>query len=129
MVIVLAAFGGDGRGGWFVRRLRLWLGDRFGPRGTLIKIALWWSFFTAVAGTAGKEVAEGPAPSAAASLEPSAHSDSAHDASVQESVVRAAPVNATVPIAATLGIAVVGVAGVVRRRVRRGREERRARAR
>ena len=78
---------------------------------------------------AGVEVAETPEPSAAASLEPSATSDSAHDAEEPVSAVTAEPVNATVPIAATLGIAVVGVAGVVRRRVRRGREERRARAR
>ena len=27
-----------------------WLGDRFGPRKTLIRIVLWWSFFTALTG-------------------------------------------------------------------------------
>ena len=27
-----------------------WLGDRFGPRRVLIRIVLWWSFFTAVTG-------------------------------------------------------------------------------
>jgi hypothetical protein len=78
---------------------------------------------------AGDAVTEAPAPSAPASLDPSVFSDSAHDASIEESVVRPAPVNATVPIAATIGVAVVGIAGMVRRRVRRGREERRARAR
>jgi hypothetical protein len=78
---------------------------------------------------AGIEVAEARAGTSAASLEPSASSDSAHEDVEEESVVRADPVNATVPLAATLGIAVVGIAGIVRRRVRRGREERRARAR
>src|ERR1043166_6579168 len=28
-----------------------WLGDMFGPRKTLIRIVLWWSFFTALTGT------------------------------------------------------------------------------
>src|SRR5579884_549891 len=27
-----------------------WLGDIFGPRSTLIRIVLWWSFFTALTG-------------------------------------------------------------------------------
>src|SRR2546423_271723 len=27
-----------------------WLGDKFGARGTLIRIVLWWSFFTALTG-------------------------------------------------------------------------------
>src|SRR6516165_10921587 len=27
-----------------------WLGDMFGPRKTLIRIVLWWSFFTAMTG-------------------------------------------------------------------------------
>ena len=27
-----------------------WLGDVFGPRKTLIRIVLWWSFFTALTG-------------------------------------------------------------------------------
>src|ERR1700687_566522 len=27
-----------------------WLGDVFGPRRTLIRIVLWWSFFTALTG-------------------------------------------------------------------------------
>src|SRR5262249_12398718 len=27
-----------------------WLGDRFGPRRVLIRIVLWWSFFTAMTG-------------------------------------------------------------------------------
>src|SRR5438552_12213617 len=30
-----------------------WLGDRFGPRFTLLRIVLWWSFFVAVTGCAG----------------------------------------------------------------------------
>jgi hypothetical protein len=78
---------------------------------------------------AGIEVAEAPTGTSAASLEPSALSDSAHEDVVAEGMVGPDPVNATLPIAATLGIAVVGIAGMLRRRVRRGREERRARAR
>src|SRR5437867_3198777 len=27
-----------------------WLGDMFGPRKTIIRIVLWWSFFTALTG-------------------------------------------------------------------------------
>ena len=76
----------------------------------------------------GVEVAEAPAGTSPASLEPSATSDSAHEAT-EDLVVAADSASARVPIAATLGIAVVGVAGFIRRRVRRGREERRARAR
>jgi MFS family permease len=34
-----------------------WLGDVFGPRKTLIRIVLWWSFFTALTGLAGMAVA------------------------------------------------------------------------
>src|SRR5581483_8020954 len=34
-----------------------WLGDVFGPRTTLIRIVLWWSFFTAVTALAGVQVA------------------------------------------------------------------------
>jgi MFS family permease len=30
-----------------------WLGDVFGPRSTLIRIVLWWSFFTAMTGLVG----------------------------------------------------------------------------
>src|SRR5579875_3335304 len=30
-----------------------WLGDVYGPRRTLIRIVLWWSFFTALTGMAG----------------------------------------------------------------------------
>src|SRR5260370_23829542 len=30
-----------------------WLGDTFGPRKTLIRIVLWWSFFIAVTGLVG----------------------------------------------------------------------------
>src|SRR5262245_28822874 len=30
-----------------------WLGDVFGPRVTLIRIVLWWSFFTALTGMVG----------------------------------------------------------------------------
>lgn len=33
-----------------------WLGDVFGPRKTLIRIVLWWSFFTVVTGLVGLEV-------------------------------------------------------------------------
>src|SRR5262245_29861959 len=33
-----------------------WLGDVFGPRKTLIRIVLWWSFFTALTGLVGLEV-------------------------------------------------------------------------
>jgi len=29
-----------------------WLGDRFGPRRTLLRVVLWWSFFTAATGCA-----------------------------------------------------------------------------
>ena len=31
-----------------------WLGDRFGPRKTLIRIVLWWSFFIALTGLVGR---------------------------------------------------------------------------
>ena len=34
-----------------------WLGDVFGPRNVLIRIVLWWSFFTAVTGLIGLSVA------------------------------------------------------------------------
>src|SRR5437660_5136213 len=34
-----------------------WLGDVFGPRTTLIRIVLWWSFFTALTALAGVQVA------------------------------------------------------------------------
>jgi MFS family permease len=34
-----------------------WLGDVFGPRKTLIRIVLWWSFFTMLSGLAGLAVA------------------------------------------------------------------------
>ena len=78
---------------------------------------------------AGIEVADAPEGTSAASLEPSAVSDSAHEDAAKEPAVGPDPVSARVPIAATLGIAVVGIAGMVRRRVRRGLEERRARAR
>src|SRR5271166_5602099 len=30
-----------------------WLGDVYGPRNTLIRIVLWWSFFTALTATVG----------------------------------------------------------------------------
>ncbi len=33
-----------------------WLGDVFGPRKTLIRIVLWWSFFTALTGVVGLQV-------------------------------------------------------------------------
>src|SRR2546421_1635987 len=33
-----------------------WLGDVFGPRRTLIRIVLWWSFFTALTGAVGLKV-------------------------------------------------------------------------
>src|SRR5436190_3520240 len=36
-----------------------WLGDVYGPRKTLIRIVLWWSFFTALTGMAGMAVASG----------------------------------------------------------------------
>ena len=34
-----------------------WLGDVFGPRATLIRIVIWWSFFTALTALAGVQVA------------------------------------------------------------------------
>lgn len=34
-----------------------WLGDRYGPRRILIRIVLWWSFFTALTGLVGWRVA------------------------------------------------------------------------
>jgi MFS transporter, ACS family, glucarate transporter len=34
-----------------------WWGDRFGPRGVLIRVVLWWSFFTALTGVVGWQVA------------------------------------------------------------------------
>jgi len=34
-----------------------WWGDRFGPRKVLIRIVLWWSFFTVLTGLAGWKVA------------------------------------------------------------------------
>jgi MFS family permease len=33
-----------------------WLGDVFGPRNVLIRIVLWWSFFTALTGLAGLSI-------------------------------------------------------------------------
>jgi len=33
-----------------------WLGDVYGPRRTLIRIVLWWSFFTALTGIVGMEI-------------------------------------------------------------------------
>jgi MFS family permease len=33
-----------------------WLGDVFGPRSTLIRIVLWWSFFTALTGLVGLHI-------------------------------------------------------------------------
>src|SRR5262245_18498524 len=33
-----------------------WLGDVFGPRKTLIRIVLWWSFFTVLTGFVGFQV-------------------------------------------------------------------------
>lgn len=78
---------------------------------------------------AGVEVAEVPSANAPASLEPSA--DSSHEHGEVEEAASVGPDarTAAFPIAASLGIAVVGLAGVIRRRVRRGREERRSRAR
>ena len=34
-----------------------WLGDRWGPRGTLLRIVIWWSFFTAITGVIGMQFA------------------------------------------------------------------------
>lgn len=34
-----------------------WMGDVFGPRSTIIRIVLWWSFFIGITGLAGLEVA------------------------------------------------------------------------
>jgi MFS transporter, ACS family, glucarate transporter len=34
-----------------------WLGDRFGPRRILIRIVLWWSFFTTLTGLVGWKIA------------------------------------------------------------------------
>src|SRR5262249_43429502 len=34
-----------------------WWGDRFGPRRVLIRVVLWWSFFTALTGLVGWQVA------------------------------------------------------------------------
>jgi ACS family glucarate transporter-like MFS transporter len=36
-----------------------WMGDRFGPRGTLIRIVLWWSAFVTLTGMAGLTVTIG----------------------------------------------------------------------
>src|SRR5262249_41618573 len=36
-----------------------WLGDVYGPRKTLIRIVLWWSFFVGLTGMAGLPVASG----------------------------------------------------------------------
>src|SRR5262245_60666921 len=33
-----------------------WWGDRFGPRRVLIRIVLWWSFFTALTGAVGLKI-------------------------------------------------------------------------
>jgi ACS family glucarate transporter-like MFS transporter len=33
-----------------------WLGDRWGPRGTLLRIVIWWSLFTAITGLVGMTV-------------------------------------------------------------------------
>ena len=30
-----------------------WMGDRFGPRKALIRVVLWWSFFTILTGVTG----------------------------------------------------------------------------
>ena len=80
---------------------------------------------------AGVEVAAAElVPEVDASLEPSAISDSAHEPQpVIEPTVSATPANATVPLAASLGVAGVALVGVLRRRVRRAREERRSRVR
>ena len=83
-----------------------------------------------VAGAEGAvSVAAAPVQEVRASLDPSATSDSAHDVGAEVGAVSADPVSATVPLVASLGVAGVAFAGLVRRRVRRSREERRARAR
>lgn len=82
--------------------------------------------------SAGIEVAEAPAATQEASLEPSAASEamgSAHGEVDEEPVVEAAGFGATVPLMATLGVAGIAIAGLVRRRVRGYREERRSRVR
>lgn len=33
-----------------------WFGDRYGPRGTLIRIVMWWSLFTALTGFSGLKI-------------------------------------------------------------------------
>jgi len=33
-----------------------WFGDVYGPRGTLIRIVVWWSLFTAITGLIGMEL-------------------------------------------------------------------------
>lgn len=33
-----------------------WLGDRWGPRGTLLRIVTWWSFWTAITGCVGATI-------------------------------------------------------------------------
>lgn len=66
-----------------------------------------------------------------ASLEPSQGSDTEHEHDfAQEPVVADDPIpGGAVPLAASLGIAGVAVMGLIRSRIRRGREERRARSR
>jgi MFS family permease len=66
---ILDALGlkGDAYINWFMGAFALsyavfevptgWLGDVFGPRKTLIRIVLWWSFFTVLTGLVGLEVA------------------------------------------------------------------------
>src|SRR5262245_24537548 len=36
-----------------------WMGDTFGPRKTLMRIVLWWSFFFALTGLVGLSIVEG----------------------------------------------------------------------
>lgn len=78
---------------------------------------------------AGIEVGEPVIVSQEASLEPSAASDSSHEEIEENVISEDMGSGATVPLAASLGVAVVAFAGMIRRRVRRGREERRVRAR
>lgn len=74
-------------------------------------------------------VAETRVTDAPASLDPSVLSESAHEPLATEPAISADPVSASVPIAASLGVMGIAIGGVVRRRVRRARDERRSRVR
>lgn len=71
----------------------------------------------------------GETDSVPASLDPAVEVDSTVSVVDEHPVLEQSRASATVPLIATLGIGVVAIAGTIRRRMRRNREERRARHR